>query len=303
MSLDWSNERYVRLYTRDTAEQLCWPWQARAIWPLLLRKADRSGMLPVSSRLGVRGIAALISIPVEVVEPGMEALLEDGCVRAAEGGGYVIPNYLDAQEAPASDAKRQRDLRERRRKAATSENHDDACHGPSRTVTDRHATSRPVTPSLADPSLADPIQVPEQTLAGLPRAHARSVDTGTAPLELVPQSPPAPKPARRTKAPRIALPDDWAPCAASYALGRSLGLGASVVDDEAGAMRDWARSKGETKADWDATLNGFIRRRAKEGPGPRPPPPRTPGPGIGYAPARADSHRTPDGIQRIDTEF
>ena len=68
-------------------------------------------------------------------------------------------------------------------------------------------------------------------------------------------------------------------------------------------MRDWALSKGELKANWDATLNGFLRRRAKEGPGPRSPPPRTTPPGIGYAPARADSHRTPDGIQRSDTEF
>lgn len=96
MSLDWANERYVRVYTRDTAEQLCWPWEARAIWWLLIRKADRSGMLPVPAKLGVRGLAALISMPVEVVEVGLAALLEDGCVRAVPDG-YLIPNYIEAQ--------------------------------------------------------------------------------------------------------------------------------------------------------------------------------------------------------------
>lgn len=96
MSLDWANERYVRVYTRDTAEQLCWPWEARAIWWLLIRKADRSGMLPVPTKLGMRGVAALISMPVEVVEVGLAALLEDGCVRAVPEG-FLIPNYIEAQ--------------------------------------------------------------------------------------------------------------------------------------------------------------------------------------------------------------
>ena len=43
--MDWANERYVRLYTRDTVTWKMWPWEARAIFPLLMRKVDRAGVL------------------------------------------------------------------------------------------------------------------------------------------------------------------------------------------------------------------------------------------------------------------
>lgn len=183
MSLDWANERYARAYTRDTAEMLCWPWQGRAIWWLLIRKADRSGLLPVPAKLGVRGLAALISMPVEVVEVGLAALLEDGCLRAVLDG-YLIPNFIEAQETPASDAKRQRDLRERRRAGATIENHDAEHHGEERTVTDRHVKSRDVTPNRTDPILAKPNH--PDFLVGSPRAHDPTVP--------VPEPAPAPPP-------------------------------------------------------------------------------------------------------------
>lgn len=96
MSLDWANERYVRACTRDTAEMLCWPWESRAIWWLLIRAADRSGLIPVPPKLGVRGLAALIAMPPEVVIAGVAGLLEDGCFREVPGG-YLIPNYIEAQ--------------------------------------------------------------------------------------------------------------------------------------------------------------------------------------------------------------
>lgn len=110
--MDWSNERFVRLYTRDTPEWLCWCWQARALWPLLLRKADRSGV--IANKLGARGLAALAGLPVDVVEAGLPDLLADGCL-AEHQLGLVIPNYIEAQEAPLSDKQRQRESRERRR--------------------------------------------------------------------------------------------------------------------------------------------------------------------------------------------
>lgn len=40
--MNWSDERYVKLYERDT---LTWPWQAKCVFALLLRKVDRSGVL------------------------------------------------------------------------------------------------------------------------------------------------------------------------------------------------------------------------------------------------------------------
>jgi len=47
--MDWSNERYVRVYTRDTAEYLALCWQAKALLSLLLRKCDRAGVVVVRS--------------------------------------------------------------------------------------------------------------------------------------------------------------------------------------------------------------------------------------------------------------
>lgn len=110
--MDWSNERYVRLFTRDTPEWLCWSWQSRALWPLLIRKVDRSGVL--ANKLGARGVAALVGLPVEVVEAGLPDLLADGCLQV-HPLGYVIPNFIEAQEAPQSDKQRKRESRERRR--------------------------------------------------------------------------------------------------------------------------------------------------------------------------------------------
>lgn len=252
MSLDWANERYVRVYTRDTAEQLCWPWEARAIWWLLIRKADRSGMLPVPTKLGMRGVAALISMPVEVVEVGLAALLEDGCVRAVPEG-FLIPNYIEAQETPASDAKRQRDLRERRRATATIENDEVESHAPSPVVADRHAPSRAVTPSLSDPILTDPsLAVPIQgDSEGSPSASPPPGQPAPV-LSLVPPEPP-----RKGKTSARQLPAGWKPNGKHVAIARERGLDLEL---EAEKMRDWAAAGAETAVDWDARFCGWLRR-------------------------------------------
>jgi len=109
--MDWGSERYVRLFTRDTPEWLCWPWQARALWPLLLRKLDRSGVL--QTKLGPKGIAVLVSMPEDITQTGLCALLDDGCVRLHELG-YVVPNFIEAQETPHNNAHRQAEWRQRR---------------------------------------------------------------------------------------------------------------------------------------------------------------------------------------------
>lgn len=152
--MDWSNERFVRLYTRDTPEWLCWCWQARALWPLLLRKADRSGV--IANKLGARGLAALAGLPVDVVEAGLPDLLADGCL-AEHQLGLVIPNYIEANEAPLSDKQRQRESRERRRVVTKRDSG-------SQNVTERHEVSRDVTPRHSDPIRAVPIlsdQIPD----------------------------------------------------------------------------------------------------------------------------------------------
>lgn len=130
--MDWSNERYVRLYVRDLPDWKLLPWQARALFPLLLKVVDRAGIL--ETKAGPRGVAAAVDVPLEVVGPGLEALIADGCVREIENG-YLLPNYLDAQESSKSDRLRQQESRANRRAKALTPN------TTSQTVTGSHATS------------------------------------------------------------------------------------------------------------------------------------------------------------------
>lgn len=160
----WADERYVRVYTRDTGDWLALGWQAQAMFLLLLRKADRAGIL-ATGRGGIRGLAALAGMPVEVAQEAAALLLEDGCLRQCEGGGYLIPNFIAAQEARASDKARQQKLRETARDVAASHavtirdrpSQDvTESHTPSHAVTAGHDASHDVTPSLAVLSRAVP---------------------------------------------------------------------------------------------------------------------------------------------------
>lgn len=113
--MDWSNERYVRLYTRETAEWRAFCWQAKACLPLMLMHADRIGLVamrPGPSRM--RLLAGLIGIPEDVVSAGVADLVVDGCLIETDAG-FIFKNFIEAQEAEASNAKRCREYRERLR--------------------------------------------------------------------------------------------------------------------------------------------------------------------------------------------
>lgn len=122
--MNWSDERYVRVYTRDTTSWLMWSWQARALFVLLLRKADRRGVIDLAGH-GKRGIVAHVSMPWEVAGPALEELLVDGCLVYREERNETstdrnatsvrFRNYIAAQEAVASPRLRQQAWRERRR--------------------------------------------------------------------------------------------------------------------------------------------------------------------------------------------
>lgn len=114
----WEDERYVRVYTRDTAEWLALGWEGQALAMMLLRKCDRAGIVHIG-KAGVRGLAALVGVPLEVVERTLPLLLEDGMLQATSGG-YVFPNFIAAQETRSSDAQRKRDQRERDRDQAVA---------------------------------------------------------------------------------------------------------------------------------------------------------------------------------------
>lgn len=110
--MDWPNETYVRLYTRETDDDLALPWEALALWHRMLTKFDRAGV--IATKRGARGLAAVVRIPPGVVERVLPELLADGRLKEFDGG-YLAPNFIAAQEASKSDKQRQRESRERRR--------------------------------------------------------------------------------------------------------------------------------------------------------------------------------------------
>lgn len=163
----FEDERYVRLFTRDTVDWDMWPWEARVLLPLVIRKLDRAGILDLGKH-GARGLAATIKVPVEVVEAGLSALLEDGCLEM-RGAVLVMPNFLAAQECVQSDRARKRAERERARAGVMSAAiapqlvtiRDDESrnvtigHEMSRAVTDCHDVSLRAVPYRAVPYLKE----------------------------------------------------------------------------------------------------------------------------------------------------
>ncbi len=169
--MDWSNERYVRVYTRDTTTWKLMDWRGRVVLSLLFRKVDRAGVLDVGHD-GVLGLAAVLELPLDIVEAGIAQLTN---VRGGQptvvdtGTAYVIPNFLDAQEAPQADAQRKRESRSRRRDIALAVSRNLLLPGAGEssgheTGQDRDVGSQPVTPILSVPSRSDP--------ESLPPAHA-----------------------------------------------------------------------------------------------------------------------------------
>lgn len=167
----WEDERYVRLYTRNTVEWEMLPWQSRCTWPLILRAVDRAGLLDLGKH-GARGLSALIKLPPEVTEIGLSGLLEDGCLEL-HGTVLVVPNFVEAQEATQSDAQRKRESRERARalaQIATVTERDSesrnvtASHENGQKVTSCHKLSQAVTSGHSVPCLTDPcLTVPNRS--------------------------------------------------------------------------------------------------------------------------------------------
>ena len=115
----WPEERYVRVYTRDSGDWLSLSFEAQSVWLMVLRKLDRGGCIDLG-RGGRRMLAAVLGHPAkqDVVNQALDELLADGCVVLEFGDPssrsvtrLVAPNFIDAQEWIASDADRARKYR------------------------------------------------------------------------------------------------------------------------------------------------------------------------------------------------
>jgi hypothetical protein len=165
-NVDWSNERYVRIYTRKTVKYLLYPWQTRAIRDLIFKELDRAGILEIGDSDPAEAVSVAIGIPLEVVSEGLPPLLKDGTLAYCDSSIFC-PNFLEAQETKQSDKERQRKTREVRRDTKKLEalklvtERDDAVTNRDETVTSGHTLSHNVTPSHAVLNHAEPINTSE----------------------------------------------------------------------------------------------------------------------------------------------
>lgn len=234
--MDWSNERYVRVYVRETVGDVALTWQGRAIWKEILVKCDRAGVIALDGH-GVRGLAGLIRMPADVVEEHLQQLLDDGRIEL-NGDYLVIPNYVDAQEATQSDKQRAAESRARRREKAMlgeilSQNVTD-CHKTNSGVTACHDVSQDVTPCCAVPSRT----VPNRAEGERAPAHDQNQK-------------------RYKKKRKTQIPAGWAPNNAHKELAAELHLD---VDAEAEKFRDHAVATGRTLANWDAGYRNWLKK-------------------------------------------
>jgi hypothetical protein len=110
----WEDERYVRVYTRDTTTMLRIGWEGRALLVEILRKVDRAGILTLEDP--VVDLAVMLRMPEDVVERALAALTRgtSPCV-VVHANQLLVPNFIEAQEAKQSDKQRKAESRSKAR--------------------------------------------------------------------------------------------------------------------------------------------------------------------------------------------
>lgn len=180
MSMDWSNEPYVRLYIRDTTTWRRLSWEAQALFPSLMKLLDRAGRLDLDGVPPVEAVSdALHKWPAPVIEAALTSLRESGVIEVTDVA-ILVPNFVEAQNTPRSDKARQAEVRARRRdevRAAPREsapNRAASRDADARRVTARDESSRSVTENHSPCAVPVPV-LPALSSAGPPAASAGDI--------------------------------------------------------------------------------------------------------------------------------
>ena len=114
-------------------------------------------------------------MPLDLVGVALPALLSDGCLRP-HPLGYVIPNYIEAQEAPKSDRLRALEMRARRRdRARASVTECDAVVASGLTVTECDAVDNPVESGVTEcDAVTRAVTERDESVPNLPNRHDAS---------------------------------------------------------------------------------------------------------------------------------
>lgn len=166
--MNFEDEHYVRIYTRDTKTWKRWGWEGQTVFMHVMRKLDKAGVMDDIDD-PVPDVALMTGLPESVVEVGLPKVLGSGALEI-NGTALVAPKYIEAQTAAKSDAQRQRERREKRRAEARRVTKRDG------SVTEGHELSRAVTARPG--SFPDVPEVPQSD----PGADDRDVTKHDAPV-------------------------------------------------------------------------------------------------------------------------
>ena len=230
--MDWSNERYVRIYTRDSRNLKLFGWEGRALLWETIRKADRAGVIE-----GIRtadDLALMVDMPVEVVRGALKRIqsVDPDTIQLTDLG-LVLPSYIPANEARQSDRQRQRESRARRAEKARVVTEGDLMgsqlvNEQGDFVTAGHSRSQPVTSCHSVPSLAVPSSTP-------------------------PLGPPKGEPAKR----RTRLKEPLTPTDAHRTKASELNLD---CDLEAEKFSEHHMARGTVMLDWNRAFFTWLRK-------------------------------------------
>jgi hypothetical protein len=127
--MDFSDERYVRIYTRDTPTWKMLGFEGQATLCLVLRKCARRGVFETAGMDPAKAASLIADIPLEFAAKGMARMFELG-VAVLRSDHVYFPRFKEAQETAQSVAQRQREYRARQKEEPSSEEDE-----PSRFVT------------------------------------------------------------------------------------------------------------------------------------------------------------------------
>lgn len=122
--LDWSDERFVRVFTRDTADWLALSYDAKGFYLQLRRKVDRAGVLDLGHQPH-RALASILGAP-EIMPhvDGWLRELEAVHALALCGSKLVLGHFIESEEAVSTVRLRQAESRARRRDLARTQRPD-----------------------------------------------------------------------------------------------------------------------------------------------------------------------------------
>lgn len=146
--MDYENEPWIKVYTRDTASWSGLSIGARGLSLELSRKMGRFSDEISLGRRGLRAVAGFVNATWDEIEPLLIELIDDGrLIFDPDRNVLRDPDHRTRQGARSSDAQRQRDARARAR-ALTSDDESSrprVVAAPASDVTPRHELSRAVT--------------------------------------------------------------------------------------------------------------------------------------------------------------